>query len=195
MRWFGGRTILQTWGECQIDPARAELVAKLRDWASRFDITEDWLFTAALFTLETYAPDNPSTYQCYPERYATTKWVWHYRPTVRVKPFTANFGHDSHWQTGAKESWETFRRRMQIKFNQQLTEYRATIEAAIDTTQSDNFVTHAEWTVRYLKGEQAQQIGDEIYRKYSDPSNTVYRSIDRFARRIGLNLNTKRRIR
>jgi hypothetical protein len=186
---------VETWQSCRDDSSRTELVSALRDWASRFGFTEDWLFHTALYTLLVYSPDNYATYQAH-DIYRTDNWRWHYHPIIvmseeRVKPFAPTFGHDSIWSAGGGETWDTFRRRMEGKFNQQLTEYREAAEALVDTTQSEKFDLHAEWTVRYQHGELAQEIAKEL-KGFDDAEQTVYRAINRFAKRIGLNLKRRK---
>jgi hypothetical protein len=181
------------WKVVQSDDSRNDLAIALFQWAKPFHITEDWIFQCALETLFVYHPAIDPTPIIRPRG---KDWYWIYAPKAGADFFRPKLTHNI-WSPSTHadaESWETFKRRMESQFKAQLRAYRRKEETRFGAGKAAKLAHDAEWTVRYQKGELAYEIAAGLTGPYKDREQTVYRTIERFAQAVGLNLRkTKKR--
>jgi hypothetical protein len=180
-------SVIEEWRKVKGDIQESKLLASLEGWAKQFRITEDWIFEAALDTLLWYHAQMETS------RTRTPRGLWRYAPrgfhSLFEPVLTNNF-----WFPvgGLNESWPQFKKRMEREFKRQLSEYRNSIDARVGVRRKERIRIHAGWAVRYQRGEsvadifQTVDIGD-----LDDPEQAIYRSIERFAKNIGLNLKRR----
>ncbi len=183
----------EAWECVKSDSSRIALRNAFEKWADNFRISEDWIIQAALNTLQGFADfdDMPFTLAIEIRR---SEWFWLYYPSGSYPHFHPLI-RDSLWSPQGSEAWDVFRRRMESQFKRQLTQYRKNIEVALGVNKFGTLRRDAEWTARYHKGEAAHEIATALTGPYKDKEQAVYRSVERFARQIGLNIrkNQKRR--
>jgi len=149
----------------------------LSRWGSDFGIQDKWIFDAAVKTI----------IWNYGNRNVRGRWFWlppepanpPFSPTIRDKWYPS-------------ESWGNFQERVGAQINGQLAQYRRDCRRRNNTSKPE-VTRDAEWTVRYQRGARAKDIAAELYRRYNQPEQAVYRAIVRFAKDIGLTLRSRRR--
>jgi hypothetical protein len=181
--------IAESWLQLQSDLERRELLAAMQRWGERFRITEEWIFDAALETLDFYYSLLRSEK---PQR--NENWFWRYSATGLLPCFEPTFGKSYLYPRygGWPEPWEEFRNLMESEFSACLARFKRDVEFTFGIGREETLERDAKWTARYQKGETAIEIAEtEDLSNSTDPEQLVFRAIERFARIIGLNLRRR----
>jgi|ERR1019366_9796852 hypothetical protein len=182
--------VVESWAQLQSDQDRLDLLAAIQQWAMKFRITEEWIMDAALETLLIHGPHNTRQGE------RSDQWYWRCTPKGFHPSFEPAFDRPFWYppRGGWPETWDSFRGRMEVQFNSQLTKYRTMVEQKFGFDREDSLRRDAGWTVKYQKGKTAIEIAQEanLSNKYKDPEQTVFRAVKRFAESIGLNLIQRR---
>ena len=168
--------------------AAKEVDQALKFWANTFSIEDEWMLENARTTMYMYGV-NWSDLEA-----PWTGWV----PAgplhlLRLQAFDMKIS--ELWippKYGGRETWEIFSGRLKSRLKKELGHYRRR-QSEHFGVQRDNAERDARWTVKYQKGTLAAEIAEGLPRRYEDPGQTVWKSIERFAKDIGLTLHQSRR--
>ena len=168
--------------------ADKELDRALKLWARSFSIEDDWMLQNARTTMYMYGVvwRDP--------KLRWTGWIQS-GPQHLTDRQTFDASISDFWipsEYGGLETWKKFSDRLRSGFNEALNRYRK-LQSERFGVLNDNAKRDARWTVRYQKGISVAEIAKDMPSAYSDPEQTAWKAIDRFAKDIRLTLRQTRR--
>lgn len=181
-------------------PLLQALAAEVSRWARRYNVRDEWLVDAALFSLMKMLPSpevSGSAWDVPQDRFAVPPFrpvleSPHWIPDVPV-PRTMR-GQDNKRRLVADhqptvEDWTTFQSRIIRQVKKQLAEHRRAQNNLLAGNQPE-VAKHATWAAKALSGKTRKEIATEepALKRQGDLVETIDKSIKRFARSIGLTL-------
>ena len=169
----------------------SEFMSQLEYWAHRFSMKDEWLKEIAIDTIFMHRElETPAGLWSWVEmRLEFLSPGGEFKPTLKDATWSPD---ENRSALAPGETWDSFNDRMRTQFYKQLSLYRNESKKRHGLGTA-SMKRHAEWAVRYQKGENAKDIAMEIQARYEDRDQAVYKAIARFAKNIGLTLEKRRR--